>query len=132
MKLQIRVASVMIAAAVVALAGCSAAQEEASRFLYEASASKSGSQIKYMETVDAAEPIGFNTNMDETDWAYAPELNPRTTTPSVSVTPPAGGTAACRILRIQGTAVSVVAEQNGEIDAEVVCEARQPEHESNR
>lgn len=86
MKLQMRVLPVMIvSAAVVASAGCSAGQEEASRFLYEASAWKGGSQITY----SPAEPVGFEAEMDKTDWAYAPELNPRTTTPSVSVTPPA-------------------------------------------
>ncbi len=117
----------IVGAAVVALSGCSTDQEEPSRFLYEASASKPGGQITYMETVDAAEPIGVEVEMDAAEWAYAPELNPATTTPSVSVVPPAGATAACRILRVQGTAVTIVSAQDGEIDAEVVCDAPRPE-----
>src|ERR1700712_3413751 len=100
MKFQIRLLSVVVAgAAVASLAACSA-QPEPARFVYEASASQSGGQVTYMETADAAEPVGLQRAMKDTEWTYAPKVNARTTTPSVTVSPPAGATAACRILRI--------------------------------
>lgn len=106
-----------------ALSGCSAVQEGPDMLLYEVSASEPGGEIVYVDTAGPAESISITEDMTESFWGYAPELNLTTTTPRVTVTPPDGATATCRILQVQGTSVSMLAERTGQVDAEVECVA---------
>ena len=96
-------------------------------FVYEVSSSEASGSVTYRES-SSGEPIGVTAEMTEPYWAVAPELDPATTTPVVSFSPSAGASASCRILRIDGSAVTVLDEQTSEDGATVECASRQPEH----
>ncbi|MFF1539062.1 hypothetical protein ACFVWL_03255 [Microbacterium sp. NPDC058269] len=114
-------ATFVVVAGAVGLSGCSFAQEGPDLLMYEVSASEPGGEIIYVNTAGPAESISITEEMTEAFWAHAPELNLSTTTPRINVTPPTGATATCRILRVEGTDVSVVAERTGQVDADVEC-----------